>query len=151
MTFILPPKSKPLSPALGGRRLTSPYFPILGPYNRIMLGARNTIALTQYEVKRCRMMWAVLSGKDPVELDCSSADQHGSQTRFIEDPLKVILGADAYPGNGSGANSRLSTLACLVHELARVRRFKLGIQRAPGNLIDEAETSLDASFASVTT
>jgi hypothetical protein len=32
----------------------------------------------------------------------------------------VYLGADALPGDGIDANARLSTLACLAHELAHV-------------------------------
>ncbi len=46
----------------------------------------------------------------------------------------------------------MSTLACLAHELAHVERFQLGYRRLtalPDVLLDEAETSLRASFTSV--
>jgi len=46
----------------------------------------------------------------------------------------------------------MSVLACLAHELAHVERFESGFQRPiefPDALIDEAETSLHASFMSV--
>ena len=68
------------------------------------------------------------------------------------DEEKVYLGADAYPGNGSNANSRMSTLACLAHELAHAVCFHNKYRRPvvlPDVLIDEAETSLNASFNSV--
>ncbi|MGI9065279.1 MAG: hypothetical protein ACR2HX_02595 [Pyrinomonadaceae bacterium] len=64
----------------------------------------------------------------------------------------VHLGADAKPGRGMEANSRMSVLACLAHELAHVERFEANLQRPiefPENLIDEAEASLHASFMSV--
>lgn len=46
----------------------------------------------------------------------------------------------------------MSPLACLAHEFAHFERFQLGYQRpvtAPDNLLDEAETSLRASFLPV--
>ena len=46
----------------------------------------------------------------------------------------------------------VSTLACLAHELAHAERFGLGYRRPtdlPDVLLDEAETSLRASFTSV--
>lgn len=55
-------------------------------------------------------------------------------------------------GNGIDANARLSTLACLAHELAHAERSHLGYRRPtdlPNVLLDEAETSLRASFTSV--
>ncbi len=61
----------------------------------------------------------------------------------------MLLGADVYPGNGVDANSRLSLLTCLAHELAHAQRFHLGFSRPtnePDLLVDEAETSLHASF-----
>ena len=64
----------------------------------------------------------------------------------------VFLGADSHPGDGLDANSRMSTLACLAHELAHVDRFQTGYRRPtklPDALIDEAEASLHASFTSV--
>lgn len=46
----------------------------------------------------------------------------------------------------------MSILACLSHELAHAERYEVGISRPielPDVLIDEAETSLHASFISV--
>jgi len=46
----------------------------------------------------------------------------------------------------------MSILACLAHELAHAQRLEMGFQRPftlPHSLIDEAETSLHASFMSV--
>ena len=83
---------------------------------------------------------------------CSQAGETSSRTRFNEEHRKVYLGADAYPGDGSDANSRVSTLACLAHELAHVERFDAGYRRPielPDSLLDEAETSIRASFASI--
>jgi hypothetical protein len=59
------------------------------------------------------------------------------------------LGADVKPGIGVEANARMSILACLAHELAHADRNQSGFQRPlglPDCLIDEAETSLHASF-----
>jgi hypothetical protein len=59
------------------------------------------------------------------------------------------LGADAYPGMGQSANSRMSVLACLAHELAHMRRAGRGFRRPltpPDGFLDEAETSIYASF-----
>lgn len=64
----------------------------------------------------------------------------------------MVLGADAYPGAGRTANSRMSPLACLAHELAHVERHELGYDRPfdpPDSYLDEAETSLRASFVPV--
>lgn len=60
-----------------------------------------------------------------------------------------MLGADAYPGPGTSANSRLSYVACLAHELAHFERYEIGFRRPyepPDNVLDEAETSIHASF-----
>lgn len=113
---------------------------------------RNTIGLTERQIGYCREAWSILCGDRSIELDCSSAHEHSSKTRFNEDREKVYLGADAYPGDGSDANSRMSTLACLAHELAHADRFRAGYRRPaelPDVLVDEAETSLRASFTSV--
>lgn len=74
---------------------------------------------------------------------------YASRTRFLEEQIKVVLGADVLPGRGMDANSRLSAFACLAHELAHLERYEQGIRRTldlPDMLIDEAETSLHASF-----
>ena len=113
---------------------------------------RNTTGLTEQEVEKCRAAWSVVCGTSSIELDSSSAQDNCSRTRFQEDEEKVYLGADAYPGDGSNANSRMSTLACLAHELAHAVRFHNKYRRPvvlPDVLIDEAETSLNASFNSV--
>ena len=94
----------------------------------------------------------MLCADRPIELDTSEATQNSSRTRFNEDQNKVFLGADALPGEGVDANSRMSTLACLGHELSHAERFWLGYRRPtelPDVLLDEAEASLRASFASV--
>lgn len=80
------------------------------------------------------------------------ASKHSSRTRFSEIDGSVYLGADVKPGKGIEANARMSILGCLAHELAHAERFELGFQRStalPDNLVDEAETSLHASFHSV--
>ena len=118
-----------------------------------MLSAgRNRHGLRAGQIEYCQEAWAVLCGDEPVALDTSEAGQNGSRTRFNEDRNLVILGADAYPGEGVDANSRMSTLACLVHELAHVERYRAEYRRPvdlPDVLIDEAETSLRAAFTSV--
>lgn len=114
-----------------------------------MLGARNHVGLTDEQILRCRTIWEFLCGRFYVELDWSEAGDHGSRTRYDERRRKVILGADAYPGSGTSANSRLSVLACLAHELAHLRRAKRGFRRPlslPDRHLDEAETSIYASF-----
>jgi hypothetical protein len=96
--------------------------------------------------------WDVLCGESKRVLNIIEAASHSSRTRFNELEGVVYLGADVKPGRGIEANSRMSVLACLAHELAHVERFERGFQRPidfPENLIDEAETSLHASFVSV--
>lgn len=123
---------------------------------------RNQIGLTKEQIEYCKLCWDFLceESEPPKPLDLSikinkiklivtEASQHSSKTRFDENQKFVILGADAYSGKGMDANSRMSVLACLAHELAHTERFQLGYQRPfelPDMLIDEAETSLHASF-----
>lgn len=87
-----------------------------------------------------------------IQLDTSQAYNSGSKTRFNEDRNVVILGADAFPGNNTiDPNSRLSLLSCLAHELSHAERYYLGFRRPWKGLdshLDEAETSLHASFKS---
>lgn len=114
-----------------------------------MLGERNYVGLTGEQIKRCLEIWDFLCGRFKPELDWSEAGRHGSRTRYDEGRRVVILGADAYPGSGQGANSRLSVLACLAHELAHLRRANRGFRRPlslPDRHLDEAETSIYASF-----
>jgi hypothetical protein len=110
---------------------------------------RNQAALTERQIAYCLAVWRALCAGRPIELDVTEAARHSSRTRFVEERFKVILGADAFPGRGVDANSRMSTLACLAHELAHAERFQLGYRRPvelPDMLLDEAETSLRASF-----
>ena len=119
----------------------------------MMLAAgRNQAGLTDTQIEYCLEVWEILRGDLPISLDISEARQNFSRTRFNEDQNKVFLGADAFPGDGVDANSRMSTLACLAHELAHVERFRLGYRRPtdlPDVLLDEAETSLRAAFTSI--
>jgi len=80
----------------------------------------------------------------------SEASEHGSQTSFNQTRNVVYLGADVEPGLGTEARVRMSEIACLAHELAHAERFRLGYDRTDteaATLIDEAETSLRASFS----
>lgn len=118
----------------------------------MLTAGRNQYGLQAGQIEYCREAWAVLCGGEHVPLETSEAVQNGSRTRFNEDRNRVILGADAYPGTGVDANSRMSTLACLAHELAHVERYRADYRRPvdlPDVLIDEAETSLRAAFTSV--
>jgi hypothetical protein len=119
----------------------------------MMLAAgRNQSGLTDKQIEYCLEVWAVLRADRQITLDISGASQNFSCTRFNEDQNKVFLGADAFPGEGVDANSRMSTLACLAHELTHAERFQLGYRRPtdlPDVLLDEAETSLRAAFTSI--
>ena len=118
----------------------------------MLVAGRNQTGLTEQQIEYCLEAWTVLCADLPVELDVSEAAQNFSRTRFNEEQNKVFLGADALSGQGVDANSRMSTLACLAHELAHAERFRLGYQRPidlPDMLLDEAETSLRAVFTSV--
>jgi hypothetical protein len=118
----------------------------------MILAGRNQTALTEREIEYCLRAWEVLCGEKQRAIITSEASKHSSRTRFSEIDGSVYLGADVKPGNGIEANARISILACLAHELAHAERFELGFQRSttlPDNLVDEAETSLHASFHSV--
>jgi hypothetical protein len=113
---------------------------------------RNQVGLTEEQIAYCMEAWAVLCADRPIAFDTSEAVQYASRTRFNEAQNTVFLSADVLPGDGIDANARLSTLACLAHELAHAERFHLGYRRPadpPDVLLDEAETSLRASFTSV--
>lgn len=115
----------------------------------IFLGRRNTVGLSEREIDYCLRAWEVLCGELPRTLILDEAGTDHSRTRFVEDSDVVYLGADAYPGEGFSANSRMSVLACLAHELSHAERYKQGFRRPaemPESLIDEAETSLNASY-----
>jgi hypothetical protein len=114
-----------------------------------MLGARNYVGLTEDQIQRCRQVWEELCGNIPRPLDVSEAAWHGSRTRYDTDSRTVMLGANAYPGNGQSANSRLSVVACLAHELAHMLRADMDFDRPytpPDVYLDEAEASIHASF-----
>ena len=115
----------------------------------MFVGRRNTTGLTERQIEYCLLAWAVLCGDEPRTLVTAEAYLDGSRTRFVENRNVAYLGADAFPGKGPGANSRMSVLACLAHELSHVERFERNYRRPidmPDVLIDEAETSLNASF-----
>lgn len=117
-----------------------------------MLGSRSKAGLSTTQINYCIQAWEFLCGDRPRPLDVSQAGDYGSRTRFHEPTGTVVLGSDAYPGVGLSANSRLSVLACLAHEIAHAERFELGYDRPfgpPDGYVDEAETSLRASFTSV--
>lgn len=117
-----------------------------------MLGARNKLGLTPEQIDRCVEIWQVLCGDVQRLLDVSEAHRFGSRTRFDERRGTMILGADVLPGSGQTPNARMSRLACLAHELAHAERFEMGYNRPfdyPDVLLDEAETSIHASFTPV--
>jgi hypothetical protein len=118
----------------------------------MLAAGRNQTGLTEQQIEYCLEAWTVLGADLLVELDVSEAKQNFSRTRFNEGQNKVFLGADAFSGQGVDANSRMSPLACLAHELAHAERFRLGYRRPtqlPDVLLDEAEASLRAVFTSV--
>lgn len=118
----------------------------------MIAAGRNQVGLTIPEIERCVEAWQFLCGEEQRELVTTEASRHSSRTRFVEDDGKTHLGADVRPGKGIEANARMSILACLAHELAHAQRYEMGFQRPlarPHSLIDEAETSLHASFIPV--
>jgi len=117
----------------------------------MIVAGRNQVGLSQREIEYCLEAWEFLCEGKPREFIVSGAIKHSSRTRFNETDGKVYLGADVKPGVGIEANARMSLLACLAHELAHAERFDLGFRRPtdlPDVLVDEAETSLHASFMS---
>lgn len=117
-----------------------------------MLAGRGQHGLTEDQIRYCQEAWGALCGEKSRVLNVSEASRPGSKTRFNENQKEVILGADAYPGEGVNGTSQMSPLACLAHELAHWERFEIGFRRPfeePGVFLDEAETSLHASFTSI--
>lgn len=92
----------------------------------MLTAGRHQTGLTERQIEYCLEAWAVLCADMPIELDTSEATQNFSRTRFSEEQRKAFLGADAFAGEGVDANARMSTLACLAHELAHAERFRLG-------------------------
>lgn len=115
----------------------------------LILAARNQVGLTAREIEYCVKAWELLCGTRKRGLITLDASNHSSRTRFVQNYNVVLLGADVKPGGGIGANSKMSILACLAHELAHMERYELGFDRPitlPDVLLDEAETSLHASY-----
>ncbi|MGE3724512.1 MAG: hypothetical protein AB7I41_03110 [Candidatus Sericytochromatia bacterium] len=107
---------------------------------------RNKIGLNERTIQNCIVAWEVLGGNQFCELDTSFAHIHSSQTKFIQNQNKVILGADVLPGNGTSAHSRISLLACLAHEKAHAERFNSFRLDRDVEERDEAETNIHASW-----
>src|SRR5690606_13908371 len=95
----------------------------------MFLGRRNNTGLTMRQINYCLMAWTVLCGDRPRTLITNEAHLDGSRTRFVEDRNVIYLGADVYPGQAMNANSRMSVLACLAHELSHAERFERGYRR----------------------
>ncbi len=115
----------------------------------MILASRNQVGLSEREIGYCLRTWEYLCESKPRELVTVEASRHSSRTYFSERDGKVYLGADVKPGVGIDANARMSIVSCLAHELAHAERFDLGFRRPnelPDALLDEAETSLHASF-----
>jgi len=115
---------------------------------------RNLDALDRRQIENCEHIWSVLLQSEEifVQLDVSRAGRVGTMTGFNEQETKVYLGANVYEGPGFSANARLSAMACLAHELAHAQRHVHGRGRSktlPEIFLDEAETSIEASFMRV--
>ena len=95
----------------------------------IFLGRRNHRGLSEGEIEYCVLAWNVLCGEDHKSLILDEAMHDHSTTRFVEHLNVVYLGANVYPGEGFSANSRMSVLACLAHELSHAERFGRGYRR----------------------
>ncbi len=118
----------------------------------MMLDRRNQNGLSPKQIDYCVLVWEVLGGDDVCTLDTTRASTHSSNTHFAQANNRVYLGADVYPGTGVSPRCSMSVLACLAHELGHASRFKRGYDRPitmPDKLLDEAEASLDGSFAPV--
>lgn len=95
----------------------------------IFLGKRNQRRLTDHEIEYCVLAWNILCGENRRTLILDEAKIDHSLTRFVENMDVVYLGANALPGEGFSANSRMSVLACLAHELSHAERFGKGYRR----------------------
>ena len=113
---------------------------------------RNQRSLTEKQIASCMEIKAALCADQPIAVETPEAVQYASRTRFNAVQNAVFLGADAWSRGGVDAQARLSTLACLVHEVTPAERFQLGSRRPtdlPDVLLDAAETSLRASCTSL--
>ena len=75
----------------------------------MLAAGRNQTGLTERQVAYRVEVWTLLEAAPQAELDISEASGNLSRTRFNEEQNKVFLGADAFPGDGVDANSRMST------------------------------------------
>jgi len=112
---------------------------------------RNTQALTPEQIAHCQRAWSLVTdGGLAVPLDVTLASADYTLTAYSETDRMVYLGANALPHETAvSANARLSLLACLAHEYAHAERHSLRYERPkvlPDMLLDEAETSIHASF-----
>ena len=117
----------------------------------VMIDGRKKTGLTKAQIKRCQYIWGDIGGNAYCKLVTKNATKHSSKTEYHPDSNVVVLGANAFPGQGIDANSRMSERACLAHELAHVQRAKMNIDRTcklPDCLIEKAEASADAKFIS---
>lgn len=115
----------------------------------MLSSSRNQIGLLPRKIAACEAIWEYLGGKFRCPQDIQQAHDHGSRTRYSQTLKIVYLGADVEPGAGMEARVRMSEFACLAHELAHAERHQMGYDRPnleSATLIDEAETSLHASF-----
>jgi len=111
---------------------------------------RSAEPLTDEQIASCRTAWELLGGPAFAPLDVSRAQPPFSLTCYNETTRTVFLGANVYAQpNAIDANSRMSMLACLAHELSHAQRHRRGYCRPselPDMLLDEAEPSLNAAF-----
>ena len=123
---------------------------------------RNIIGLNSTQIKHVTLAWEFLMSVDltshlklktpmqSIVLDISDASVDNSRTTFNEKTNTIKIGADVYPNtNALDANSRMDYLTCLCHEYAHAQRLSMGFDRptkTPESHLDEAETSIHASF-----
>lgn len=130
---------------------------------------RNIQGLDPVQIDQAKMCWEFISQISPeehntleskvltsfsVDFDVSNAAKPRSTTAYVEAKNLVRLGANAFPGTGmvNCANSTMSLLACLCHELSHAQRYHMGFRRpfdGYDNNLDEAETSIHASYMPV--
>jgi hypothetical protein len=89
----------------------------------------------------------VLCADRPIAFETSEAVQYASRARFDEAQNTVFLGADALPGDGVDANARLSTLACLAHELAHADGLVIQASGRPGRPLRVQHRAMSAGKA----
>ena len=115
----------------------------------MLSSSRNQRGLSESKIVNCQAIWEYLDGSQVCPLLVTEAAEHGSRTRFSQAINAVYLGSDVEPGIGAEPRVRMSEVSCLAHEMAHAERYRMGIDRTtdqPDVLLDEAETSLYASF-----